>query len=328
MTEADRTIRSPWVDPEWARDYGARMWTYVREMYPPGQRLLTAALIYLSLTLLLAKMHLLQPRFDLACTLLGIWDVVALALITRLSDELKDRAIDRELFPGRPLSSGRVRESDIRISLGLVCVLFFSPHLLSGIAVPTAAALLVYSFGMFHYFFLPPRWKSKLLVNFATHNPIIALLLAHLLVLFAGQHGLGPAQIQSPQTLVLVVMYWSLLGAWELARKIRYPEEETAYQTYSQVFGSTGAVVAALGVQTLALAAGLYLGTRLAVTAAYPLLLVAAYVMLARSYLRFLRRRVSTGKSLRRAAEWYAGLVMLAGLIEFTLIPVIAHVLW
>ena len=34
-----------------------------------------------------------------------------------------------------------------------------------------------------------------------------------------------------------MLIIWAPLGAWETSRKIRAPEDETDYQTYSQVFG-------------------------------------------------------------------------------------------
>ena len=52
--------------------------------------------------------------------LLGVWSYFAVPLMLRLMDELKDADIDRELFPDRPLPSGRVLESDIKRSLAAV----------------------------------------------------------------------------------------------------------------------------------------------------------------------------------------------------------------
>ena len=55
---------------------------------------------------------------------LGTWSYFAVPLMLRLMDELKDQHIDAELFAGRPLPSGRVRASDIKITLAATMLLF------------------------------------------------------------------------------------------------------------------------------------------------------------------------------------------------------------
>ena len=113
-----------------------------------------------------------------------------MALILRLMDELKDRETDRELFSDRPVPSGRVLESDIRASLVTVIVLFIGANLWAGAALWTAVCVLGYALLMFRYFFVPRILRKYLLLNLATHNPVIPILLLYVVVLFSTEQGI------------------------------------------------------------------------------------------------------------------------------------------
>ena len=307
-----------------ARGYWGRMWVYLREMYPLPARFVTAMLLYLSFTLLLAAIQGRRPLWEFSWILLGGLGGFLLAFILRLMDELKDSLIDRQLFPERPVPSGRVTLTDIRITLWATGALFLLLHLNAGAAMFSATALLAYSLLMFRYFFLSPRWKSKLLVNLATHNPVVAVLLLHYIVLFALQYGIPWGDLRL-ELLVPVGMYWFLLLSWELCRKVRYREEETDYQTYSRIFGPVGAVAVAWCVQTLAVGAGLFVASTGGLSVAYLVVLLAAYAWLIRGEVRFLTRKLASGRPLCATAEQFAGLVMSAAFIEFVFQAVWRH---
>ena len=307
--------------------FAGRMRAYLREMYPPAPRLVTASLLYLSFTLLLARIHALQPQLDWIHALVGIWDIWALALILRLMDELKDLDIDRKLFPTRPVPSGRVRTFDIKLSLGGVSIVFLAVHGVLGMAVGSAVALLVYAFLMMRYFYLPPRFKSKLLVNLATHNPIVALMLLHLVILFADQYGIPLHALGWSHVVLVTTMYWGLLLAWELGRKIRYRREESGYQTYSQIFGPLGAVALAVVVQTYSLIVGVHVYAQVGCSVLTLILLLVAYLNLCHHYARFALNRLDTGARLRVKVERFAALVMLAAPADIILGRWVEHAL-
>jgi len=299
---------------------------YFREMYPPVTRFATSTLLYVSFSLIVLNVSEQAPVFAWPWILLGSFSGFLFALILRLMDELKDARIDRTIFPERPVPSGRVRLADIRLTLVAACTLFMAIHVTAGAALYSAAALLIYAFLMYRYFFLPERFKAKLLVNLATHNPVVPLLLLHFVVLSAVQYRIPTSQLRGD--LVLVVgMYWALLLAWELARKVRYPEEESDYQTYSRIIGPIGAAALSFSVQSLAFVAGMYLVYAGTLSVVCLPILMAAYAWLIGGYARFLLRRVASGKSLRATAEQYSALVMSAAPAEFIFQTVRSHVL-
>ena len=189
---------------------------------------------------------------------MGIVSLFLFGLVLRLMDELKDRDIDQELFSYRPFPSGRVLESDIKVSLLATMALFLLINAWMGIAFLMAVILLGYSLLMFRFFFMPTILRRYLLLALVTHNPVVALTLLYVVAVFAVGQGLPLSGINWPQTLLLIVMFWAMLFAWEVARKIRSPEEENAYVTYSRILGRPGAVLLAGGAQTVSFVIGLY----------------------------------------------------------------------
>jgi 4-hydroxybenzoate polyprenyltransferase len=56
----------------------------------------------------------------------------------------------------------------------------------------------------------------------------------YIVAVYAGDFGIGNVDAWA---LLVMLVFWAPLGAWETSRKIRAPEDETDYETYSQVFG-------------------------------------------------------------------------------------------
>jgi 4-hydroxybenzoate polyprenyltransferase len=215
-------------------------------MYPVPQRSVAALLVSASLARQLARIHGLGPGALSKATLLGAGAVFTFLLTLRLMDELKDVEVDRALLPGRPLPSGRVLESDLAGGLAVSASLFVGLHVTSGPALATAVIALGYAALMFRWFFVADRMRRSLPLTLATHTPVIPLLLLHLVAVFAATRGLSIRDLRGPAVLALVLAGWAGFFAWEIARKIRAPEEETAYVTYSRLLGPRGAVALAV----------------------------------------------------------------------------------
>src|SRR5690606_31060082 len=82
----------------------------------------------------------------------------------------------------------------------------------------------------------------SLLLALVTHNPVAFLIQLYGICLFSAATGHAPLQ---PLHLALAVLFWLPVLTWELSRKIRAPEAETAYDTYSRIFGPRGAAALA-----------------------------------------------------------------------------------
>jgi 4-hydroxybenzoate polyprenyltransferase len=294
--------------------YVRRMRVYLREMYPIPARLGSAVLLPVSFFVTLGRTQRLSIALFSPLTLLGIWNVFAVGLMLRLMDELKDTDIDRQLFAHRPVPAGRVAQSDIRRTLIAVCTAFLAANLVAGPAVWMAVLVLGYALLMYRYFFAPQLLQRFLLLNLATHNPIVALLLLDLVVLFAAAYDVAVLPLLGGMAIKLLAVYWALMFSWEIARKIRASREENEYVTYSRLLGRKVAVLLAAGVQTLAFAAGLYLCGALASIWPYAVIAGAGYVNLMYEYAHFVMRNASSAHIKRYceafiASVWFALLV-------------------
>ena len=299
-----------------SQGFAGRMRVYLAEMYPVPQRLFFAAVFYTSFASFLTSIHGIKVSLLTTYTLTGIWSIFAFMLTLRLMDELKDLEIDRQLFSDRPVPSGRVLETDIAASLTAVIALFILANLWTGRALWMALVLLAYSLLMFRYFFIPGILRKYLLLNLITHNPVTAILLGYVVVLFSVEHGLALSSIDWPRTVLLILMYWSVLFAWEISRKIRAPEEENAYVTYSQILTPAGAVAVALGAQTIAFAIGIYLYRVLPISWLFPAIFTAGYARTVTAYVRFLRTPNPATSKLKPYAEQYGMCMFLARLLS------------
>jgi len=294
-----------------------RMKIYLAEMYPVPTRLLTAALLNISFFSFLERIHDMQTMIFSPSTFIGIWSIFALLLILRLMDELKDGEIDRELFQQRPVPSGKALESDIWFSLAVVIVLYLAANLWVGGVLWMPLVVLGYSLLMFRYFFIPRVLRKYLLLNLATHNPIIPIMLSYLVILFSVERQLPWRNMRWSSIALLIAMYWSMSFAWEIARKIRSQEEENAYVTYSQILGRVGAVLAAGTAQTIAFSIGLYFYWTLSFSKVFLAILSVGYGMTMWGHVRFILRPNPVTSKLKPFAERYILSVFIARIVQY-----------
>jgi 4-hydroxybenzoate polyprenyltransferase len=299
------------------KGFAGRMAEYLGEMYPIPRFLGNWLLLYAGFSAILARIHGLRLDLFSWHSAVGIVSLFLSGLILRLMDELKDRDIDRELFSYRPFPSGRVLESDIKVSLLATMALFLVINSWMGIAFPMASILLGYSLLMFRFFFMPTILRRYLLLALMTHNPIVAMTLLYVVAVFAFGQGLSLSRINWPQTLLLIVMFWAMIFAWEVARKIRSPEEENAYVTYSRILGLPGAVFLAGGAQTVSFVIGLYFFKTLAMSFVFLAVLTIGYGRIAWAYTHFLIAPSPSTSKLKPCAEQYTLTTSLAGIFDY-----------
>ena len=311
--------------PRPQKGYIERMKIYFNEMFPITERFLQAILLYVSFTFALSRIYSVSVQLDLKFTFVGIWSVFMLMLILRLMDELKDKDIDRELFPGRPLPSGKVRDSDITFTLGVAIVLYLIPNLLVGKAFFMALFVLGYALLMLKYFFIARILRRYLLLNLATHNPIIPFMLLYLTLLFAMAHGVDFGQATGSSSLLLTLMYWAPFFAWEISRKIRASEDENAYVTYSQILGRGGAVAVVGTAQTIAFGISVYFFHTLGLSKVFLLILLTGYSVTVWGLLRFLFHSTPITSNLKPFAELFILSIFLAQIVENAVPPAILN---
>jgi 4-hydroxybenzoate polyprenyltransferase len=217
-----------------------RLWDYLGEMFPPALQipggLASFASVYLCLQALAGDEPTLTWR-----ALGGAVTVVLFALLMRVYDELKDVETDLRLgragdprYKDRAVVTGRVRPDDIAFLRWLVTGLIVAVNLPLG-RWPLAVFVPLFFLGWlsFRWFFWPAM-KQNLLLAFATHNPITPVVGVYIVAVYVQDFG---AAGLTGWTIPLVVAAWFPIAAWETSRKVRHPDDETDYQTYSKVLG-------------------------------------------------------------------------------------------
>ncbi len=300
--------------------YFSRMRMYLAEMYPIPTGLLASFLLYTSIvTFMRSANHVhtsMTPRF----TFVGIWSLFAVTLMIRLMDELKDKDIDCQLFSDRPLPSGKVLESDITFSLVIVIFLYFAANMWVGPVFWMALFVLGYSMLMFKHFFMPHILRENLLLTLVTHNLLVPIVYFYVLTLFSIENGLALRRLHWPSALLMITMYWAMSFAWEIARKIRSPEEETAYVTYSQIFGPRGAVLVAGGAQTVSFSIGLYFYWAFSLSSLFLAILATGYAVMIWGYVRFIFYPSPVTSKFRPLAEVFIFCVLIGQSVEHGLL--------
>jgi len=291
------------------------MKAYLAEMYPLPSRLALAALTYFGVVSFLGRIHGVSKFTSPYFAFVGIASLFFLMLIIRLMDELKDKEIDRALFPHRPLPSGRIFEADIAATIVVVSCIYLLTNLIAG-SFWIAFFILGYACLMFKHFFIPELLRKNLLLTVATHNPLVALMLLYVLALFFSVAPVPLERIDWQSILLLILMNWATVLAWEIARKIRCQEEESAYVTYSLIFGRRGAVLVALGIQTVTFFIGLYFAWMLSLSPLFVVLWSAAYAVPVAAYGRFLLRPTPVTSKLGPYAEAYMVAVLAIQTVE------------
>jgi len=252
-----------------SRGQVARLVLYLRQMFPLQQMASYAALHFLAIWLVLqvlagfpsVRITWTAPR--------GVTTVLLFLLLMRLYDELKDAATDLALgrsgdplYRDRVLVTGAVRIEDIKLLRWAVTAVLVLLNVWPGATWATLAfgVLFGVSWLSFHWFFWPAV-SRHLLLAFATHNPISLLLDAYVVALFADTFG---ADRVDGRAALLLIGLWLPMAAWETSRKIRTPEDETSYSTYSRVLGwKTAALLPAvftIGSATALVIAGVQAG--------------------------------------------------------------------
>lgn len=174
-------------------------------------------------------------------------------LLMRVMDEFKDYNDDLINFPARPLPSRQVRFSDLKL-VGWLCVVFsLVLSAWNGWVLLACAIVLIYLFLMLKWFFIENKMRKSLPLAFITHHPIVIWQSIYSMTVawFAGFN----TNIYSLLSLLPI----SLIATnWEICRKIRAPQDETTYTTYSKIWGARPAVLFAICLQAIIMGVVLY----------------------------------------------------------------------
>lgn len=219
----------------------ARIWRYLLVMFPPHILMPSGVAKFYAVYFCLQALASGESVHITLHSVGGAFTVVLFSLLMRVYDELKDAESDIRLgragdprYKDRPVVTGAVTIEDLVIlRWATTAVLIVINVTLGGWPLIGFAVLFLVTWLSFKWFFWPPI-SEHLLLAFLTHNPVSLFFGGYIVAVYAGDYGIHGIDAWA---LVLLLAFWAPLGAWETSRKIRAPEDETDYQTYSQVFG-------------------------------------------------------------------------------------------
>lgn len=211
-----------------------RMGIYCKEMYPLVPRFLLGFIIFGEIYFIIL-LNYGVTEFSLGIQeLIGGYTVFCFLFILRIADDFKDYELDSRLFAHRPLPSGRVKKTDLMVLLAwivgssVVLNVLFMNNLLFFLI------LYVYGTLMSLWFFQRKKIQKSLPLALITHNPVQMLMNIYIISFTCIKYGLNGITLTS--FLAAWTLYFPAL-IWEISRKIRAPEDETEYVTYSKLFG-------------------------------------------------------------------------------------------
>lgn len=262
-----------------------RIWLYLREMYPLPSRLLVSAILFFEIYFVLLLNYGITSFHIGVREAVGTWTVFSFLLVLRIADDLKDAETDARLFPHRVLPSGRVDKRDLYVLLGTVVTLATVLNVAYMNNLIFFAVLFLYGTGMSMWFFAKSKIQPNLLLALLTHNPVMMILNLYVISYGVIAYDLDPFTWTT--FLLAWTMYFPSL-IWEVVRKVRAPSEETAYVTYSSLWGYKQAAWFVLGLVWVDVLTNLSLVYAVSRLAMVPLAINVAWVTW--TILRWIRR--------------------------------------
>ena len=211
-----------------------RLNIYFKEMYPIIPRLLLGFMVFLEIYfIVLLNSGVTDFRLGIQEVVCG-FTVFSFLCWLRIADDFKDQEQDKLLFPHRPLPSGRVTKKDltifvsILIAVTLVLNLMFMNNFLFCVILYTYGSLMAI------WFFQKHKIQKSLPLALVTHNPVQMIMNIYIISFTVIKYGVKPFTLTN--VLAAFTLYFPAL-IWEITRKIRAPQDETEYVTYSKLFG-------------------------------------------------------------------------------------------
>ena len=305
--------------------YSIRRWfgraaILLRERHPLWLHASLAALIYLGAAGSAAGGTDAAGLVLSAATAAAMVTVFCLFLVFRLSDELKDVATDRALFPHRPLPSGRVLRSDVMVMMGLAVATVIGLNAHRAPALLAALLVVGYVLLLHIYLFIPRFLKARPVLNLAVHKPVFAAIAFYATT---AATALDDRPLGSPEPSLVglfVLSIWLPFLSWELLRKVAGGMVRPDYDVYAPVLGRHGSLLIAVAAQTLAFVLFLVLATRLGLPAAAVSVALLGCLYAGFGYAGFALAPRRGAKRLKHSAEVF--LACLPGGLALGLVPV------
>lgn len=211
----------------------SRLSIYFKEMYPIIPRFILAIIYFYEIYFVLL-LNVGIVKFEIGMQeWVGTFTIFAFLMILRIADDFKDYELDKRLFPERALPSGRVTKRDLSIALAGIVIVSMLLNVVFMNNIGWFLFLYIYGTLMALWFFQKNKIQSSLPLALVTHNPVMMVLNIYIITFVCYKYQLP--LLSWPTILLAFTMYFPSL-IWEVSRKIRAPQDETEYVTYSKIF--------------------------------------------------------------------------------------------
>lgn len=211
-----------------------RLSVYFREMYPLLPRFVLGLIIFGEIHFIILLNHGVRS-FRLGIQeLIGSFTIFSFLLWLRIADDFKDYELDCRLFSHRPLPSGRVYKKDLAVFVTLLILVTVCLNLFFMNNFGFFLFLYIYGTLISLWFFHKKKIQKSLPLALITHNPVQMILNLYIISFTCIKYHIPMF------TWINFLAAWTLYFPaliWEISRKIRAPEAETEYVTYSSLFG-------------------------------------------------------------------------------------------
>ncbi len=212
-----------------------RFHIYFKERFPLTLNIPFVALTYLGLSVSVQALY--KREFILVdhTTLIGGFTALAMLLLLRISDELRDAEIDKILSPERPIPRGLVSLSEIRWLGMTTLVLLLAGNLFLSWKFTVLILLGLLALLGYNLLFFGKKRKNKNVVyEFLNILPDILPMNIYIIatVLFAIQ-----AHYVDLRLLVPYTIFFLPILAWLPSRYIKGQGGESEYESYSKLLG-------------------------------------------------------------------------------------------
>jgi len=219
--------------------FSERIKVYCKEQLEPGSRLFLSVIVTFFIYLLI-KLQYNISGFD-GHFLVPAFSTFFLLLYYRISDEFKDAKTDEKFFPDRPIPSGRLFLSDLKIMLVVVSLCGLVLNLIFPVALKEYIIAFIFVVAMGKWFFMEKLISNNRLIAFFTHAPVGYFLYWYAEVYILNIHNVNWSQPEQLSVIAFIVLPGI---SWEILRKTFLPPDEMpGYQTYSSLLGFKGSLL-------------------------------------------------------------------------------------
>ena len=211
-----------------------RLYIYLKEMLPPLKCAAVSIVLFFEiyfLVILIAGVAAFRIGVQ---EFVGCITIFTFLLSLRIADDFKDYKTDLQIFPDRPLPSGRVRKGDLAKLLVFANAITVSLNIIFMNNLLYYGILMAYGTLMSVWFFARSKIQKNLFLALVTHNPVDFMINIYAITFACIKYDLPIWTFTN--VLIAFTLYWPSL-IWEISRKVRAPEDETEYVTYSKLCG-------------------------------------------------------------------------------------------